>query len=393
MENTKDSAALKRVTLLGSTGSIGQQALEVIDRLGGRVTALTAHRDVDGLETQIRRYRPALAVLADETAAADLRVRVRDLPVRVAAGPEAVCEAAAVPADVVLNAVVGVAGLLPTLAAIAAGHTVALANKETLVAGGALVTQRARAAGVDILPVDSEHSAIFQCLQGQPPNRAVKRLLLTASGGPFYGWSAEALEQVTLEQALRHPNWSMGPKITIDSATLMNKGLEVIEARWLFDVPVEHIDVVVHRESIVHSLVEFDDNAVLAQLGTPDMRLPIQFALTYPQRYPSPAPALNLCQAGTLTFAPPDEETFVCLAACRQALTRGGLYPAAVNAANEQAVSLFRQGRIGFGDIGRLVSRVLEEPQTGDELCVEAILQADRAAREVTQAAAEQRMR
>ena len=251
-------------------------------------------------------------------------------------------------------------GLLPTLSAVEAGHDVALANKETLVAGGVLVMKAVAEKGVKLLPVDSEHSAIFQCLQGAPSNRALKRVILTASGGPFFGRSAEELGKVTLADALKHPNWSMGAKITIDSATMMNKGLELIEARWLFDMPPEKIDVVVHRESIVHSLIEYDDHSVLAQLGVPDMRIPIQYALTWPERVPSPVKQLNLTDWGKLTFFAPDDEAFPGIGICRDAISRGGLYPAAVNAANEQAVALFREGRIGFTDIARLAGSVRE---------------------------------
>ena len=371
----------KRLSVLGSTGSIGRQALDVAQALRYPVTVLTACRNSEMLERQVRRFRPPLAVMYDETAAADLRVRVRDLPVRVAAGMEGLCEAAAMPeVEMTLNAVVGVAGLLPTLAAIEAGHDVALANKETLVAGGAVVTAAADARGVRLLPVDSEHSAIFQCLQGAPPDdgahRAVKRLILTASGGPFFGRNAQELEQVTPQQALRHPNWSMGAKITIDSATMMNKGLELIEACWLFGLPEKQIDIVVHRESVVHSLVEYTDHSVIAQLGVPDMRIPIQYALTWPQRCPSPARELKLSEWGTLSFYPPDNAVFPCMRICREAMRRGGLYPAAVNAANEQAVALFLEGRIGFAEIARLAAQPLDwEMPTGGG--VEEILQTD----------------
>lgn len=352
----------KKLVLLGSTGSIGLQALDVAGKLSCPVKALAACSDVDRMEEQIRCYRPDMAVLFEEKAAADLKVRVADLPVRVLSGMEGLCEAAAYEdADMVLNAVVGMVGLQPTLAAIQARHDVALANKETLVAGGAFVMGAAAAVGVRILPVDSEHSAIFQCLQGAPRrNRALNRLILTASGGPFFGKTAGELEKVTLEDALKHPNWSMGAKITIDSATMMNKGLELIEAHWLFDMPPEKIDIVIHRESVVHSLIEFADNSVLAQMGVPDMRIPIQYALTYPERVPSPVPPLKLEEWGKLTFFRPDDETFPAMNICREAIRRGGAYPAAVNAANEAAVALFRAGRIGFADITRLVGKALE---------------------------------
>ena len=381
-------ADTKSLVLLGSTGSIGVQALEVAQGAGYRVAALAAGSRVEPFEEQIRRYRPAAAAMFDEKAAADLKVRVRDLPVRITAGMEGLCELAALPeADMVLNAVVGMVGLLPTLAAVRAGHDVALANKETLVAGGALVMDAVARRGVKLLPVDSEHSAIFQCLQGRPPReRALKRLILTASGGPFFGKSAAELERVTVQDALRHPNWSMGAKITIDSATMMNKGLELIEARWLFDVDPKDIDIVVHRESVVHSLIEYTDHSVIAQLGVPDMRIPIQYALTWPERLPSPVPRLDLAAYQKLTFFAPDYETFPCKTYCREAITRGGLYPAAVNAANEEAVALFLTGRIGFAAIPRLVASALDLTLPAGDTA-EAVLEADRHVREIVRAA------
>ncbi len=381
-------ADTKSLVLLGSTGSIGVQALEVAQGAGYRVAALAAGSRVEPFEEQIRRYRPAAAAMFDEKAAADLKVRVRDLPVRITAGMEGLCELAALPeADMVLNAVVGMVGLLPTLAAVRAGHDVALANKETLVAGGALVMDAVARRGVKLLPVDSEHSAIFQCLQGRPPReRALKRLILTASGGPFFGKSAAELERVTVQDALRHPNWSMGAKITIDSATMMNKGLELIEARWLFDVDPKDIDIVVHRESVVHSLIEYTDHSVIAQLGVPDMRIPIQYALTWPERLPSPVPRLDLAAYQKLTFFAPDYETFPCMTYCREAITRGGLYPAAVNAANEEAVALFLTGRIGFAAIPRLVASALDLTLPAGDTA-EAVLEADRHVREIVRAA------
>ncbi|HIW72811.1 MAG TPA: 1-deoxy-D-xylulose-5-phosphate reductoisomerase [Firmicutes bacterium] len=384
----------KRLVLLGSTGSIGTQALEVAEKLGCPVVALTAHSRVETMEEQVRRFRPRLAVMVEEKAAADLRVRLADTPVRVEAGVDGLCEAACLEgADLVLNSVVGMVGLRPTLAALEAGRDVALANKETLVAGGALVMEAAARQGARLLPVDSEHSAIFQCLQGAPPeNRALRRLILTASGGPFFGKSREELKRVGLQEALKHPNWSMGAKITIDSATMMNKGLELIEARWLFDVPPENIDIIIHRESVVHSLIEYDDHSVIAQLGVPDMRLPIQYALTWPMRRPSPVKALHLTEWGKLTFFPPDDEAFPCIGICREAVTRGGLYPAAVNAANEEAVALFRKERIGFLDIGELVGAMLERPFPGAGRGIpslEEILAADREVRRYTAEAAQ----
>lgn len=360
----------KRLVILGSTGSIGTQALDVARLQGYTVTALAAHSNAALLEEQIREFRPRAAALFDEKAAADLRVRVADLNVKILSGMDGLCELArSEDADVVLNSVVGMVGLLPTLAAMEAGHDVALANKETLVAGGELVMRKAREKGVCLLPVDSEHSAIFQCLQATakgawaPPQSVdgmgVSRLILTASGGPFFGRSKAELETVTLADALKHPNWSMGQKITIDSATMMNKGLELIEAKWLFDLPQENIDIVVHRESVIHSLVEYKDNSVLAQLGVPDMRVPIQYALTWPERVPSPVPRLNLAEFGKLTFFEPDDEAFPMIAHCRRALSLGGAYPAAVNAANEQANAAFRAGKLGFLQIAEAVERTL----------------------------------
>ena len=352
---------MRSLVILGSTGSIGTQALEVAEQAGYRVVGLAAARQVDLLEQQIRQFRPLVAAMYDEKAAADLKARVADLPVRVLSGMEGLCELAALSeADMVLNSVVGMVGLRPTLAAVSAGKDVALANKETLVAGGAFVMDAVKKAGVKLLPVDSEHSAIFQCLQGCPPERRIRRLILTASGGPFFGRKAEELHQVTLADALNHPNWSMGQKITIDSATMMNKGLELIEAAWLFSMPPDKIDIVVHRESIIHSLVEYDDNAVLAQLGAPDMRVPIQYALTYPDRLPCPVKQLRLEDWCNLTFYAPDNEAFPAMNLARKALTMGGLYPAALNAANEVAVGAFIAGEIGFTAITRLAAAALE---------------------------------
>lgn len=362
----------KRLVILGSTGSIGTQALDVVRMQGYTVTALAAHSQVALLEKQIREFRPRAAALFDEAAARDLRVRVRDLPVDILSGMEGLCELARrEDTDVVLNAVVGMVGLQPTMAALQAGHDVALANKETLVAGGELVMRAAAEHRVRILPVDSEHSAIFQCLQATasgpwaPPQplagKGVNRLILTASGGPFFGRSREELRTVTVEQALAHPNWSMGPKITVDSATMMNKGLELIEAKWLFAMAPENIDIVIHRESVVHSLVEYADGSVLAQLGVPDMRIPIQYALTWPHRVPSPVPRLQLAEVANLSFFAPDETAFPMISYCRRALEQGGAYPAAVNAANEEANAGFRAGKIGFLQMAELAAAVLEQ--------------------------------
>ena len=377
-----------RLSLLGSTGSIGTQALEVAEQLNRtgtfpvEIAVLAARSNVQLLEQQARRFSPQAVALFEPAAARDFRQRTRDLDITVLEGPEGLCEAAAWEgADTTLNAVVGMVGLRPTMAAIKAKKTLALANKETLVAGGSLVMEAARQNGVKILPVDSEHSAIFQCLQGSPGERAVKRLILTASGGPFFGWEKERLQAVTPEQALCHPNWDMGAKITIDCATMMNKGLEVIEAAWLFHMPVERIGVVVHRESIVHSMVEFADNAVIAQMGAPDMRLPIQYALTYPQRLESPSGALDLPALGKLTFFEPDRERFPCLNLCIKAMERGGLVPAAANGANEAAVQLFLEKKIGFMDIPRLVQAAADSQPAVQAAKVEDVLEADRMAR------------
>ena len=363
---------MKHLVILGSTGSIGTQALDVAERMGYTITALAAHSNITVLEEQIRKFRPKAAAVYDEAAARDLRDRVKDRSVKILSGMEGLCELARrEDCDVVLNSVVGMVGLLPTLAALEAGHDVALANKETLVAGGELVMSCARHHGVKILPVDSEHSAIFQCLQAtakgpwSPPDSTAElglsRLILTASGGPFFGKTADELKTVTCEQALQHPNWSMGPKITVDSATMMNKGLELIEAKWLFDVPAENIDIVVHRESIIHSLIEFTDYSVLAQMGVPDMRIPIQYALTWPMRATPPVRRLSLAQIGTFSFFEPDNKAFPAIELCRKAIIKGGAYPVALNAANEEANRLFRQGKLSFCQISETVAEWLDK--------------------------------
>ena len=374
---------MKGIALLGSTGSIGTQSLDVCRMHGYRVVCLTANRRVDLMETQIREFRPDLVSMMDPVAADDLRTRVADTATKVLSGMDGLIECATYSgADTVLNAVVGMVGLQPTLAAIQAKKTLALANKETLVAGGHLVTNTAKAYGVDILPVDSEHSAIFQCLQGSPEKGAVKKLILTASGGPFFGKTLAELENVTAADALKHPNWDMGAKITIDSATMMNKGLEFIEAKWLFDMPIDAIDIVVHRESVVHSAIAYQDNSVIAQLGVPDMRIPIQYALTYPQRLPSPVQELSLVDYGKLTFYPPDYDTFRCINVCKDAIAAGGLRPAAANGANEESVRLFLNGKIKFTDIAVLNRAAMEAcPQVAD-YTLDDVLQADRAARD-----------
>lgn len=351
---------MKNLVLLGSTGSIGTQTLDVAAAAGYRPIALAAGSRVAEFEQQIRRFSPLVVAMYDTKAAADLRVRIADMRITVLEGMEGLCTLAALPeADLVLNAVVGMVGLLPTLTAVHAGHDVALANKETLVAGGDFVMQAVREKGVRLLPVDSEHSAIFQCLQGMPQG-TVDRLILTASGGPFFGKTKADLQHVTPADALKHPNWSMGAKITIDSASMMNKGLEIIEACHLFGMPEDKIDVVVHRESIIHSLVECVDGAVLAQLGEPDMRVPIQYALTYPNRIPSPVKRLTLSDWGNLTFFAPDNDTFPAMSLCREAIRRGGVYPAALNAVNETAVALFLAGKLDFLSIPKMVGKALD---------------------------------
>ena len=370
------------ISLLGSTGSIGRQSLEVIAACGMRVAALTANRDVDGLEEQCRRFKPSLAVMMDPAAAADLKTRLADTDIRVASGPEGLVEAATLAeADTVLTAVVGMVGLVPTLAAVRQGKRIALANKETLVCAGELVMDGAEQYGAEIVPVDSEHSAIFQCLQGSKDRGEVKRLILTASGGPFWGWDKERIASATIEQALNHPNWSMGAKITVDSATLMNKGLEFIEAMRLYHMPPEKISIVVHRESIIHSMVEYCDNAVLAQMGVPDMRLPIQYALTWPARTQAVAKPLDLLTCPPLTFHAPDYEAFPCLSLALEAARTGGTATAVLNGANEAAVGLFLAGKIPFGDIARRVEHALAGVPVVQSPTLEDVLAADEAAR------------
>lgn len=372
----------KTIALLGATGSIGRQTLEVVRELGLSVAALTAHTQIDLLERQARQFMPRLAVLYDETAAQELRRRLRGTGIEVMAGEEGLLAAATLPeADTVVTAVMGSVGLKPTLAAIRQGKRIALANKETLVCAGELVMDAAAQYGAEIVPVDSEHSAVFQCLQGCRDRGEVKRILLTCSGGPFYGRTFEELERVTAADALRHPNWHMGPKITVDSATLMNKGLEIIEAMRLYRLPVEQVQAVIHRQSIVHSLVEYRDGALLAQLGTPDMKLPIRYALTYPCRAESPDAPLDLLTCGALTFAPPDETAFPCLRLARQAAKTGGTACAILNGANEAAVGLFLAGEIGFNDIPRRVERAMERVPVQYKPSLADILEADGAAR------------
>lgn len=373
----------KKVAVLGSTGSIGRQSLDVIAACGMEAAALAANSSVKRMEEQARQFKPSIAALADEKAAADLRARLADTSVRVLGGLEGVLEAATFSsADTVIAALVGMAGLRPTLASIREGKRVCLANKETLVCAGPLVLEEAQDYGARLYPVDSEHSAIFQCLESNRDRGEVKRLILTCSGGPFYGRKREELVDITVEDALRHPNWSMGAKITVDSATLMNKGLEVIEAMHLYHMPVEKISVVIHRESIIHSLVEYCDNAMLAQLGAPDMRLPIQYALTYPGRVSGPSTPLDLWNCGPLTFGAPDLEAFPCLALALEAAKTGGTAGAILNGANEGVVAQFLAGKIGFLDIPAKVEKALSRIKAVQNPAMQDILDADRAARE-----------
>ncbi|MCX4356610.1 MAG: 1-deoxy-D-xylulose-5-phosphate reductoisomerase [Oscillospiraceae bacterium] len=348
------------IVLLGSTGSIGTQTLDVCRAHNIRLKALSANGNTKQLERQAREFRPEFVAIADESRYGDLKTRLADTDIKVISGIDGIRELAALKCGRVVNSVVGMVGLLPTLSAIEAGNDIALANKETLVSGGKLVTEAVKRHGVKLLPIDSEHSAIFQCLIGAGENRYSK-IILTASGGPFYGKTRSQLENVTREQALRHPNWSMGAKITIDSATLMNKGLELIEAVWLFAARPEQVEIVVQRQSIIHSAVEFEDGAIIAQLGSADMRLPIQLALTYPKRLSCPAKRLSLFDVGELTFGRADEETFTCLAAAKKAITMGGNAPCIVNCANEAAVSLFLRDKIRFLDIGEAVNSALAD--------------------------------
>ncbi len=372
----------KRISILGSTGSIGVQTVDVLDSINAGAVALTTNRNVKLLERQARALRPELAVAFDEAAARELKTALADTDIRVSAGMDGLIEAASLPsADIVTTAVVGMVGLLPTMAAIEAGHDIALANKETLVCAGHLVTEAARGRGVKILPVDSEHSAIFQCMQAAQGNRLGK-IILTASGGPFFGRTAAELEHVTVEQAMKHPNWSMGAKITIDSATMFNKGLELIEAMWLYGMDADDIEIVIHRESIVHSLIEFEDGAVLAQLDLPDMRLPIQYALTYPARVPCKMERLSLAKVGHMSFYAPDEEAFPALRIAREAARQKGSAGAVLNGANEAAVGLFLDREIGFSDIPRLVERALAALPQQRADTIGDVLAFDRAARE-----------
>ncbi|MBR7122074.1 MAG: 1-deoxy-D-xylulose-5-phosphate reductoisomerase [Oscillospiraceae bacterium] len=373
---------VKCVSILGSTGSIGRQSLDIVDNLNIPVCALTAGTNVQRMAQQCRKYRPALAVMATEETAVALRSELSDIPTEIDWGEKGLIRAATMEqADCVITAVVGMVGLKPTLAAIRAKKRIGLANKETLVCAGELVMAEAKANAVEIIPVDSEHSAIFQCLMGAGDHREIKRLILTCSGGPFFGKTREELGTITKADALRHPNWKMGEKITIDCATLMNKGLEVIEAMRLYDLPLEQVDVVIHRQSIIHSLVEFVDGAVMAQLGSPDMRLPIQLAMTYPQRKSCPVESLNLSQCSGLTFCEPDMEAFPCLALARQCAAVGGTACPAMNGANEDAVAMYLRDEIGFYDIYNLVKLAVDTVPFIQNPTLEEILEADRLAR------------
>ena len=371
------------VSILGSTGSIGRQSLDIISRMEDvRVVALTAGSSVELMAQQCRQFRPELAVMATQQAAAVLKAELSDMDIRIGWGEEGLIEAAtAEKADCVITAVVGMVGLKPTLAAIRAKKRIGLANKETLVCAGELVMAEAEKYGTEIIPVDSEHSAIFQCLMGVRDSKEVKRLILTCSGGPFFGMTREQLGSVTKADALKHPNWKMGAKITIDCATLMNKGLEVIEAMRLYRLPVEQVDVLIHRQSIVHSMVELVDGAVMAQMGAPDMRLPIQLALTYPQRMDCPVDGLDLTKCGALTFSEPDMENFPCLALARRCAKLGGNACAVMNGANEEAVALFLQDKIGFYDIYELVAKAVAQVPNVENPTLEDILEADALAR------------
>ena len=372
----------KTLVILGSTGSIGEQALDVARKNGYTVLAIAAGKSIDKLEAQAKEFGVKAVAVFDEDAAKELGARLKDTGIKVLSGVDGVCEVAAIKADIVLNAIVGIAGLKPTFAAMNAKNDIALANKETLVTAGELVNAKAREMGVKIIPVDSEHSAIFQSLQGAPEGSLAK-IILTASGGPFYGKTKEELENVTVAQALNHPNWSMGSKITIDSATLMNKGLEVIEAVHLFGVSPDDIEVVVHRQSILHSAVELCDGAVIGQMGTPDMRLPIEYAITYPKREQMCCDRLSLTDIGTLTFAKPDLDTFKCLSLCIEAIKQGGLKPAAANGANEEAVALFLSGKIKFLDIPKLVEAAMNAQPGVENYSLEDVFEADRRARKL----------
>lgn len=372
----------KTISILGSTGSIGTQCLDIARKHGFKVAALSANKNIELLINQAKEFKPRVVTIFDESKADSVSDSLKGTGIKVLSGMDGLCEIAVMNGvDIMVNSLVGMVGLMPTLEAIDKGRDIALANKETLVTGGKLVTEAAAQKEVKIFPIDSEHSAIFQCLQGNEKNK-IKKIILTASGGPFYGKKKSELSDVTVEDALNHPNWSMGNKITIDSATLMNKGLEFIEAMWLFDLKPEQIEIVVHRESVIHSAVEYEDNSVIAQMGVPDMKIPIQYSLLYPRRIECPTKSLSLTDYGTLHFAKPDLETFDCLDACIKAITKGGIMPALVNGANEAAVELFLSNKIGFLQIGELVKSVLTKFENKSVCSLKDVLDADKAARE-----------
>lgn len=368
---------MKELVLLGSTGSIGKQTLEVARLHNMKIRALAAKSNISLIEEQAREFKPQYVCIYDENQFTDLKQRLSDTSIKVVSGMDGLCQLAQLKCDIVVNSVVGMVGLQPTISAIEAKNTVALANKETLVAGGSLVMSLAQAKGVQIIPIDSEHSAIFQCLMGNQQNK-VNKILLTASGGPFYGYNKEQLEAVTKSQALAHPNWVMGNKITIDSATMMNKGLELIEAVWLFDVNPDDVEIIVHRQSIIHSAVEYEDGSIIAQLGLPDMRTPIQFALTYPKRLNTPFKRLSLADIGTLSFGTADEENFQCLKCAKAAIKKGGNACCVMNSANEKAVELFLKDKIKFLDIGFLVRKAMDSIKNVDVLTLKSILETQR---------------
>ena len=375
---------MRNIAILGSTGSIGTQTLEIVRENNDlNVVSIAAKSSINKLEEQVREFKPDIVCVYDEKAASQFKVMISDTNTKVVSGMEGLIEAATYKsAELVVTAFVGMIGIVPTVEAIKAGKNIALANKETLVAGGHLVTNLAKENGVQILPVDSEHSAIFQSMQGMPNKKAIKKIILTASGGPFFGKTLKELENVTAKEALKHPNWDMGAKITIDSATMMNKGLEFIEAKWLFDMPNDDIEIVVHRESVVHSAIVYQDNSMIAQLGVPDMRIPIQYALTYPEREPSPVKELSLTDYGKLTFFEPDYDTFKCINVCKKAIELGGLHPASANGANEESVKLFLNGKIKFTDIAYLNNEAMKNAPEKENFTLEDVLEADRKARE-----------
>ncbi len=373
--------AMKDIVLLGSTGSIGTQALDVAKKHNITVKALCAKKNVKLLAQQARQFKPEAVCIADKNCYPELKMLLADMDIKILCGNEGVCELAQLSCDMVVNAIVGMIGLLPTISAIKAKNRIGLANKETLVVGGEIVTRLAKENGVDIIPIDSEHSAIFQALQGNSQNK-ISKILLTASGGPFFGYKKDQLQSVTLEQALNHPNWNMGAKITTDSATMMNKGLELIEAVWLFGVKPNDVEILIHRQSVLHSAVEFEDGSVIGQMGVPDMRIPIQYALTYPKRLPSSAERLDLFKISELTFAKPDFETFTLLDCAKTAIEKGGNLPCIMNCANEAAVSLFLERKISFYRIFELVSQAMSELTFEPELTLDVIKETEKAARE-----------